>query len=26
VMRATIPVDGCGHYQQLDVLMAARAS
>jgi hypothetical protein len=26
VMRATIPVDGCGHYQHVDVLMAARAS
>ena len=26
VVRATIPVDGCGHYQHVDVLMAARAS
>lgn len=26
VMRATIPVDGCSHYQHVDVLMAARAS
>jgi hypothetical protein len=25
VMRVTIPVDGCGHYQHVDVLMAARA-
>jgi hypothetical protein len=26
VMRAAIPVDGCGHYQHVDVLTAARAS
>jgi hypothetical protein len=25
VMRVTIPVDGCGHYQHVDVLVAARA-
>jgi hypothetical protein len=26
VVRARIPIDGCGHYQHVDVLMAARAS
>jgi len=26
VLRATIPVDGCGHYQHINVLMAARSN
>ena len=26
VIRVKIPVDGCGHYQHLDVLMVARSS
>ena len=26
VVRVRIPIDGCGHYQHVDVLMAARPS